>query len=273
MDKKVEEFKLYLIRNRKSSKTIRNYIYDIIQFLDIIKKDIYELKNEDIELYKNYMLNNLKLELTSINRKLVAINQYLKYHQIPILVIQIKVHQQNFLNDVLTADEIDKMIFYARNRNDYRFIAIITTLRLTGMRISECLQLKITDIDSETVTILGKGNKRRNVFISDKVRQAWKDYLHYRIDKGGWKPLFTGQRGGITRSTVHKAMQEYGKMANIKVEKCHPHATRHYFCKTLSERGVALEDIADVAGHNSLETTRIYTRKTKKELLNIVNEL
>ncbi|BDR74207.1 tyrosine recombinase XerC (plasmid) [Clostridium tetani] len=268
---KLQEFKKYLIDNYKSSKTIDAYILDIRQFLQYNKKPLSKTKNVDIERYKEYMLYNKKLSPISVNRKLVSINQFLLYFQVPISTRQVKIHSQNFLDDIFDKEDIESLLKITEMNGDLRAKALISTMQLTGMRISEVLQLNIKDINKDTILILGKGSKRRSVFIPKKLRDIWKEYSLVRINKTD--KLFTGQKGAITRFTAHKIVKQYAKLANVDNKKAHCHNFRHHYCKTLADKGLSINVIADLAGHTDINTTRIYTRKSKKELLEIINDL
>jgi integrase/recombinase XerD len=136
--------------------------------------------------------------------------------------------------------------------------------------VSEILQLTIHDVESKNIVIVGKGNKRREVFIPDVLRDIWKEYLTHRNKKSS--KLFTGQRGAINRHTVHKIIKRYAKFTNIDLSKAHAHVLRHMYGKNLADREVSIDTIADLLGHSNINITRIYTRKTKQELLDIVNK-
>lgn len=263
----IKHMKLY----RKDEKTIEAYVVDITQFFNYIKKDINEIKNDDIEKYKDYMIQERKLKISSVNRKLIALSTFFKYHQVPILIIQEKVQQQQFLNNLLTSEDIEKMLHQAKAKNDYRAYALIFTLKSTGLRVSELLQLTVDDVNEKTIVICGKGKKYRKAMISDKLREVWKEYLPHRIKKG--QALFTGKRGAITRNTVLTTMKKYGKLAGIDEKKCFSHNTRHQVAKLLCDKNVPIETVADILGHASVETSRIYTRHTEQELLDIINTL
>src|SRR5690625_2315165 len=133
------------------------------------------------------------------------------------------------------------------------------------------LQIKKYDIEQEYVWVRGKGDKHRQLFISSKVRTSWIEYLNVRRDNSEF--LFTGQRGAINRQTVHNIIKKYAKVAKVSEEKAHAHNFRHLFCKRLIERGFDISTVADLAGHSDINTTRVYTRKTKPELMAAINEL
>ena len=254
-------------QNAKDLGLIKNkYVFNYFKY-----KDLHRIDSEDIEEYKSFLLYEAKLNVKSVNRKLVAINQFFKYSKIAVSIRQEKIQTQNFLDDMLEDEDIESMLKVIDEHKDLRAKAIVMTMKLTGMRVSEMLQLTIDDIDKDTINIIGKGNKRRNVFISEHLKEIWKEYVNVRINKTNM--LFTGQKGAINRYTVHKIIKYYAQLSNVKLSKAHAHNFRHKFCKDLADRGVSIDSIADIVGHTDINTTRIYTRKTKKELLDIINKM
>lgn len=274
MDIKIKEFKEFLIDKEKSEKTISAYLKDIHQFINYCKENnIYELHNDTLKAYKEYLLYKRFLSPTSVNRKLVAIHQYFMFCEIPVTTTKVKVQSQNFLENVISKDEIDRLIEVAKNNKDYRAVAIIKTLELTGVRVSELTQFTIKDIHSDTAQIVGKGNKIRSVFIPKSLRKVWMDYCKYSRKNTSLDYLFVGKRGRLTRSGIDRIIKKYGALANVKFEKNHCHSYRHQYAKRLADSNVSIEVIADLCGHGSIETSRLYTRKSKEELLSIIEDL
>lgn len=275
MENQMEGFIQYLKDNRKSEGTIEVYVRGVYQFIKYLKdfknKNIYSVIYDDIEDYKDYLLNVRKLKIKTVNLKLVAINQYCKYYQITVIVKQERVQTQNFLDDIPSPSDMNRILKVIRRKQDYRAEALVCTLMMTGMRISEALQLTIYDVDKDTINIIGKGEKRRDVFISSKLRNIWKKYIRVRNNNSNM--LFTGKKGAITRFTAFRILKYYAGQARVKLKKAKLHNLRHYYAKKLSENGVSIDSLAEILGHSSLETSRIYLRKTKKELLDIVNKI
>ncbi|MCY6960007.1 tyrosine-type recombinase/integrase [Clostridium brassicae] len=271
MEREMEGFKKELIHQRKDNKTIKSYIRDVELFLQYIdNKPLSDIDYFDIEDYKTFLLQQ-GYKVTSINRKMVAINRFITYCGYKVEVRQEKVHMQNFLDNTLTTDEVQAMVDKAEELKDYRAKALILTLYYTGMRISECLSITVNNISKDYITILGKGKKFRNVLVPKKLKSVWNEYMDYRVDKSN--KLFTGQKGAITRQCADLIIKKYARLAGVDVKKAHMHNLRHVFCKNLADNNVSIDVIAELAGHNSLDTSRIYTRKTKQELLNIIENL
>lgn len=271
--KEIEDFKQYLIDGEKSLTTINTYIYSINEFIQYIdNKSIKEIINNDIISYKDYMLYKRFLDPKTINKKLVAIKQFLSFNKVIVTVRQIKLHNQNFISDIFEKDDIEKIIKATENKNDLRAKALIMTLQLTGARISEVLQITIKDIHKDAIMIVGKGAKRRYIFIPKKLKKVWIDYCRIRIDKTD--KLFTGKKGAITSRTADRIIKKYGELAGVEFEKNHAHNFRHTYASSLiNDKGLNIEVVKDLCGHVSLNTTAIYTQKTKKQLLEIIEDL
>lgn len=274
MNNNIYKFTLFLAENRKSRKTIDSYIRDITQFSDYInnkKKKLIKISNSDIDEYKNYLIYDRGLKIKTINRKLVSINQFLKFNNISVDIRQEKVQMQNFLDDILSNEDVQALVKATYKNDDVRARTIIYTLYYTGMRVSEMLQLTIYDTKKQSISILGKGSKHREVFIPNKLKDIWETYMSVRIRKG--TALFTGKRGPINRKTVDSLIKEYAALAGVSKSKAHAHNFRHLYCKNLADKGIDISTIADIAGHQNINTTRIYTRKTKEELLDIIDNM
>lgn len=274
MDTSLAKFTLFLAKMRKSEKTIDSYIIDINQFNEYLKnnkKKLNKIKLSDIDDFKNHLIYDRELKIKTINRKLVSINQFLKFNNIAVDIKQEKVQMQNFLDDMLSNQDIEDIIKSTYTKDDARARTIIYTLYYTGMRVSEMLQLTIYDIKKDSISIIGKGSKHREVFIPNKLKHIWNEYMKVRIKKS--TSLFTGKRGPINRKTVDSIIKSYAEAAKVDKTKAHAHNLRHLYCKNLADRGIDISTIADIAGHQNINTTRIYTRKTKEELLNIIDSI
>lgn len=276
LDKWVE----YLKDEEKSKHTIDSYNRDVIQFMDFIQKEPEELNKEDVEFYKNHMYKN-SMSIKSINRKLVSIKGFFTFlnteldRDINVKIKQEKLQKQDYLEEMLNVDDFYKIVAAAKAQKDFRAIAIFNGLYLTGMRVSELLQLKVTDINSDAVMIKGKGSKYRNVYITEKLKAIFRDYLIHRISRP--TPLLftgkTGTTGAINRQTVDVIIKQYATLAGVSITKAHAHNFRHLFCLSLIDKGLSIDTVADLAGHSDINTTRIYTRKTKGQLMDTINGL
>lgn len=269
------QFADYLKDNDKSENTISGYLSDLKQLEAFLGKSASELTQDDIDRYKSHLIDDRKLKMKTINRKMVSIKQYIEFlntecdKRILVRIKQEKQQRQEYLENTLDRHDFKKLV--AAAGKDLRAKALFYTLYYTGARVSEVLQIKKSDIEKEFIWVKGKGNKYRQLFISSKVRTAWIEYLKVRKDNSDY--LFTGQRGAITRQAVHNTIKKHAEIAGVMEEKAHAHNFRHLFCKNMIDKGMSLDVVGDLAGHSDINTTRIYTRKTKRELMAAINEL
>lgn len=276
----LKNWEAFITENDKSNHTISSYKTDIIQFMDYIQKEPEELTKVDINNYKKYLLEN-KLSIKSINRKLVAIKNFISYlvneenRSITLEIKQEKIQRQEYLDEMLTKEDFDALVAAAERERDYRALALFYGLFLTGMRVSELLQLKVSDVKNDTISIKGKGSKYREVFVPERLRNIFGQYLAHRIPRE--TPFLftsqTGKSGVINRITVNSIIKKYAKLAGVILTKAHAHNFRHLYCMSLIEKGISIDTVADLAGHSDINTTRIYTRKTKNQLLDTINDL
>ncbi|EKS4344989.1 tyrosine-type recombinase/integrase [Clostridium botulinum] len=274
--KYLNSFQKYLLENEKSKSTIEAYISDTKLFLFYLNKNNIELDSLTSIVLNEYKdnLHSKNYNIKTINRKLVSINQFLQFLDIDVHVKQEKIQSQNFLDFLFTKEEISKMIAVTEIDKDYRAKALIFTAKSTGMRVSELLQLTINDVGKDTVLICGKGRKYRNVFISDKLKLVLNEYLQHRKTKYKTNKLFVGQRGAINRHTVYTTIRKYAEKCDVDWRKAHTHNLRHHFARELlNTYEVDIATVSDVLGHENLNTTRIYLRKSKGELLDIMNKI
>lgn len=256
----------------KSKSTIDSYLLDIVQFLNFIyykDKELLDVTSRDIEGFKKFLLNKKRLKVKTVNRKLTAINQFFKINNIDVVVRQLVEQKQNYLNNILNKEEIERMLKCCKSKRNR---AIISTLYLTGVRVSELLQLTVHDVNKKNISIKGKGGKYRDIFVTKKLNKVLNDYLEVRKEDPSDK-LFIGINGPLKRRSINKIIKSYAAEAGVKKSKAHPHNFRHVFCKNLADKKVSIEIIADLAGHTDLNTTRIYTKQTKEELINILEDM
>lgn len=260
-----------------SENTIEAYKKDIEKFLDFTKKEIWEVTKSDLEKYI-HTCRRQGLSVKTINRGLVAARQFVKFIneqegdiQIGISIKQVKVQKQEYLEDMLEMSDFDRMVKAAKKAGDKRAVAIFYTLFLTGCRVSELIQFEPKDVKERIVVVKGKGAKYRELFMPKKAQEYLLAYLEERIDKG--EGLFSGREGTLTRQQIHNIIKKYAGLAKVKLSRAHAHNFRHLFCMYLVEEGLSIDEIADLAGHSDINITRIYTRKTKKELLAAINNL
>lgn len=180
------------------------------------------------------------------------------------------------LPEVLSIKEIDDIeaSFDLSKPEGQRNKAMVETLYSCGLRVSELINLKLTDLffDQGFIRVIGKGNKERLVPIGDKAIKELNLYFSYRnsvtslIDRNSENIIFLNRRGSkLTREMVFTIIKKHAKLAGIK-KNISPHTLRHSFATHLIEGGADLRAVQEMLGHESIQTTEIYTHLDKEFL-------
>ena len=266
-----------------SQNTVSSYKNDITSFVAWLnKKNIDELKATPIDInnYISYLFNN-GLKSSSINRKISSIKHFYLF------LLKKKIinnspadetstpKQEKYLPTSMSEDEVECLLSSPKSSSkiERRDKAMIEILYATGMRISELVNLKLTDIDfnRSVLKVLGKGSKERLVPYGEKASEAMSIYLKDR-KKSECKYVFLSNRGlKITRGAFWQRIKIYIKRENLK-SSISPHTLRHAFATHLLNRGADLRSVQILLGHSDLSTTQIYTHIAKKRLGEILKK-
>ena len=267
----IERFKQWMRSKRYSESTISTYTEALKSFLVFYReKSIDDITNEDIIIFNNEYIIKNTLSASYQNQIVNAIKLFFKTTQDTRIEID-KIHRPNNakkLPNVLSKEEVFRIIDAATNLKHKTLLALIYS---SGLRISEALNIKATDIDSERMLIHiknAKGKKDRYTLLSSKVLGLLREY--YSL----YKPktfLFEGQNGGQYNSrSAQLVLQECVAKVGI-TKRISLHTLRHSFATHLLESGTDLRYIQDLLGHSSPKTTMIYTHVSSSSLKKIVN--
>lgn len=283
-----EQYQNHLIRVGKSPHTVRAYGQDLNAFARWFRQTNGDgfspraVDSRDIQEYKSHLTVRGRAPAT-INRRLIALKRFFRWakqeglaEESPFEVIEkILVKQQkNTAPRWLDRKEQLALLRAVRKAGSRRDLAIIQTLLGTGLRISELASLRVSDLEiSERRGWLrvreGKGSKAREIPLDSKARQAISNYLEERPQDGSER-LFLGQRGPLSEAGINYLVGKYAYQA--KLEDCTSHTLRHTFAKNLVDAGTSLDQVATLLGHESLDTTRVYTRPSKRDLEKAVRQ-
>jgi integrase/recombinase XerD len=285
-DVAINDFKNYLkIERNLSLNTIESYLFDVkklIIYLKInkINKEPLKLESEIIKEFIYHISKEIKPQTQAriisglrrfydylILEELIEINP-MKNIETP----KIGVH----LPTTLTLKEIDKMISNIKltSKTGIRNVAIIELLYSCGLRVSELVNLKISDLffKESLIKVTGKGNKERFVPISKLSQKYINNYLNeirqnHKIKKNFEDTLFLNERGtNLSRNMIFIIVNKLKKQSNIN-KKIGPHTLRHSFATHLIENGADLITIQKMMGHESITTTERYLHVNKKHLI------
>lgn len=260
-------FRDYLIQEEKSILTVQKYIRDIEKFLDCLKKR--QIKEEEITKeivieFKETLVANYKP--SSVNSMLAALNRYLEYiHKPECKVKRIRIQKQLFIYEErnMTRNDYKKLINMAGEKGKYRLQIIMETLCGTGVRVSELEHFTVENVQNGRIWVQNKG-KNRMILMPQVLKQNLLLYIRKMKIKSGY--IFVTKSGRcINRSNLWKEIQLICKEAGVSTQKGFPHNFRHLFAKVFYSIQKDVVKLADLLGHNSLETTRIYTASSCDE--------
>lgn len=246
-------FQYFLISEEKSKATIDKYVRDVIQFLRFVQEK---------EIDKNLVLE-YKAELicryapSSVNSMLAAINLYLEFiEKSDCKVKLVKIQRQLFAKEEreLTKEEYRRLLKAAKNT---RISAVIQTICGTGIRVSELSFITVEAVKEGKASVRCK-NKTRIIFIPKQVQKMLKAYIKKAGITAG--PVFVTKKGNpLDRSNIWKEMKALCSKADVSEKKVFPHNLRHLFARTFYSIEKDIVRLADLLGHSSINTTRIYT--------------
>ncbi|MGM0509019.1 MAG: site-specific tyrosine recombinase/integron integrase, partial [Fusobacteriota bacterium] len=270
----IKKFQKTLKVQRYSPKTIKAYSGHLTRFLSYTKKSNYDkITNNDVKSYLEYVVINKKRSDSYQNQVINAIKGFYKRilnRQIDVKKIK-RPRRSKKLPTVLSKKEVKKLINSVKNLKHKTIISLIYS---GGLRISEVVNLKIRDIDSDKMIINirgGKGKKDRIVGLSNNLLELLREYYKQYSPS---KYLFNGQgeKNKYSTRSIQKFFKKYKNKAGIK-KKATVHTLRHSYATHLLESGVDLRVIQELLGHKSSKTTEIYTHVSNKLIKKVVNPL
>ena len=260
---KIDEFKNYLKLEEKSENTIEKYIRDIKAFRQYIGTKI--VTKELAIAYKENLLST-GYAIRSVNSMIASLNSFFAFRGCGYLKIKtIKEQRQIFYSEEkeLTKEEYTRLLNAAENKQNKRLNLILQTICGTGIRVSELKFITVEAVKKGEVFVFCKG-KRRSVFI---VKALQKKLLKYaakqNIESGCIFITRTGKP--VSRSNVWRDMKKLCKDANVNPDKVFPHNLRHLFARVFYGIDKDIAKLADILGHSSINTTRIYIISTGTE--------
>jgi integrase/recombinase XerD len=288
MEELIDRFLDFLLVERGlAANTISSYKMDLYKFTAYLKKRridrINAVKKGDLTKYLMH-LKDSGMAANSISRNLAAVKTFYRF-----LVNErcVKENAASFLESpklwkklphVLNIEEVERIIEAPDSRNwrGVRDKASLELMYATGMRVSEIVGLKVSNINMDVgfVRCIGKGSKERIIPLGKKAQEAIKKYIDRSRTKLAKKEpedraLFLSRLGkGISRQSFWKMVKGYAKQAGIK-EDITPHMLRHSFATHLLQKGADLRVVQEMLGHSDISTTQIYTHINKERLKSI----
>ena len=278
----IADYQDYLEQTGKSVNTVKAYLQDVAAFGSWFEQTTGDefapgiVDPREITDYRGRLLQRGSSPAT-VNRRLVSLRRYFLWAKKQGMIsdspfemlerVRVK-EQKDVAPRWLSRQEQLAFLRAVRQGENQRDLAIIQMLLGAGLRISETAALKVSDIElndrSGWVYVrTGKGMKTRSIPLSIHARKALQAYLRIRPDADE-DDLYLGQRGPLSEWGIHAVVKKYAYRARL--EDVTAHTLRHSFAKNLVDAGTPLDQVAILLGHESLDTTRIYTQPSGRDL-------
>ena len=249
-------FKDYLLDLGKSENTAAAYLRDVKLFLDWCRDSF-----GDDPKTVNHHLSSLR----SLNEYLITNGRQTEAAVLDSDFMKIQIQYAS----PCTVEKKDVEAFRQRllESGSKRDFCIVTLYAYSGIRRSECVNLKLSQIDltAKEICIVGKGDKHWLVYLNDKTVHAIREYLKVRDSDSPY--LFVSRQSGkLNPSRINQIFNQYSDVIT-------PKTLRHYFCSNALESGYSIHEVANQAGHSNVQTTLIYSNPTAKEMKEKANQL
>ena len=260
------KFKEYLEKTNFSKNTVESYYFAIEQFY----QQYGDINKRNLKNYKVWLIENYKPK--TVNLRLRAINCYLDFiNKSELKLTFVKIQQKTYLENVISEADYN----YLKNqlkKDDIDWYMIVRFLAATGARVSELIQFKVEHVRLGYIDIYSKGGKLRRIYIPKQLKDEALTWLANRNQDSGF--IFLNKYGNrITTRGISGQLKKFAIKYDINPAVVYPHSFRHRFAKNFLEKYNDIAFLADLMGHESIETTRIYLRKTSTEQQELVDTL
>ncbi|MBQ8207799.1 MAG: tyrosine-type recombinase/integrase [Clostridia bacterium] len=252
-------YRYHLINEEKSAATIEKYIRDVKMFsiwLDDKKFDKADVLKYKADLMEKYAPASVNSALSSLN----GFFNYIGWYELRVKTL--KIQKQIFASDEkeLTKSEYERLLKAAKSKNNERLYLLMLTICSTGIRVSELRYITVEAISRGFAEIRCKG-KQRTVFLPKSLCKLLKKYVKAQKIKSG-AIFITKNYKPLDRSNIWSDMKKLCRSARVPEKKVFPHNLRHLFARTYYTMQKDIVRLADILGHSSVNTTRIYTMES-----------
>ena len=263
----VEKFKSFLVKSELSGNTVDSYVWTVLFFIS----NYGEFTKENLLAYKGFLVENFKPQ--TVNLRLQGINKYLEFIRKERLKMKfVKVQQKNFLENVISDADYRFLKSKLKKDGNMEWYYIVWFLTATGARVSELLQFKVEHVQVGYLDLYTKGGKIRRIYIPKRLVDEALLWLRKKGQESGY--LFLNRQGKrLTPRGIAVQLKVFADRYGLNRNVVYPHSFRHRFANNFLEKFNDIALLADLMGHESIETTRIYLRRTAVEQKNIVDNI
>ena len=263
----IENFETYLRQGNMAENTIAAYLYAVKEYYSRHK----ELNKRNLLVYKTYLIEKFKPK--TVNLRIQAMNKYLdSMGKSRLRLKSVKVQQRSYLENVISNADYAFLKNKLKKEENQEWYFVVRFLVATGARVSELIQMKAEHVQMGYFDIYTKGGKIRRIYIPKSLRKEATEWLSKVHRTTGY--LFLNRFGErITTRGIAQQLKNYAAKYGLNEKVVYPHSFRHRFAKNFLEKFNDISLLADLMGHESIETTRIYLRRSSAEQQEIVDKV
>jgi len=263
----MEGFVNYLRKKNLSENTVTSYQWTVEYFLTHYA----DTSTGTLLAYKGYLVEHYKPK--TVNLRIQGLNNYLEFIGEDKSVLRfVKVQQKNFLENVISNADYKFLKNSLKKDSNMEWYFVVWYLASTGARVSELVQIKVEHIFVGYIDLYSKGGKLRRLYIPKILKEETVTWLAETNKSTGY--LFLNRFGDrISTRGISGQLKAYAEKYGLDVNVVYPHSFRHRFAKNFLEKYNDIALLADLMGHESIETTRIYLRRTASEQQALIDKI
>jgi len=261
------KFEAHLRKASLSENTITSYLWTVDYYLAHYDG----ITPANLRAYKGYLLDHFKPK--TVNLRIQGINKYLEFLGKEKLQLKfVKVQQKAFLENVISNADYTFLKKALKKDGNLEWYFVVWFLAATGARVSELVQIKAEHVHAGHFDLYTKGGKLRRLYIPKKLATEATAWLESSGKTSGY--IFLNRFGDrITTRGVAQQLKKYANLYGLDPKVVYPHSFRHRFAKNFLDAFNDIALLADLMGHESIETTRIYLRRTASEQQALVDKI
>ena len=263
----ITKFRHFLMQQNLSENTINSYVFTVENFF----VNYNEINKKNLLAYKGMLAEKYKAK--TVNLRIQGINKFLEFIKKDKDKLKfIKIQQKTYLENVISNADYEFFKNQLKKDKNIDWYFVVRFLGATGARVSELVQIKVEHVKLGYIDLYTKGGKIRRIYIAKRLQNEALKWLESKNKESGY--IFCNKRGErlTTRGIAHQ-LKELAIKYKMNTMVIYPHSFRHRFAKNFLDKYNDLALLADLMGHESIETTRIYLRRTSEEQQEIVNKV
>lgn len=268
---RLDKFREYLNKKGLSQNTITSYVSSARLYFSLYP----ELNIENLQKYKQYLIGHFRPN--TVNSRIHGMNQYIVSVSFqaalePYHLSTIKHQQRPFLDNIISKRNYERFKRCLKNDNNMFWYFVVRFLGATGARVSELIQIKVEHVRIGFLDLYSKGGKLRRIYFPERLCLEMLAWLTAQGKESGF--IFVNSNGQqISARGIRGQLKTLAKRYRIAPETVYPHSFRHRFAKNFLNKFNDISLLADLMGHESIETTRIYLTQSSKEQSRLIDRI